>query len=43
MEKNIVSLFKKKKSLKNKLKSYGDIATDFYDVEMPDLFICNNN
>ena len=28
---------KKKKSLKNKLKSYNDVATDFHDVEMPNL------
>lgn len=37
-KKIIVCLFKKKKkSLKNKLKSYNDVATDFHDVEMPNL------
>ena len=38
MEENYsVPIQKKKKSFKNKLKSYNDVATDFHDVEMPNL------
>ena len=37
MEENYSEPIQKQKCLKNKLRSYNDVATDFHDVGMPNL------